>query len=235
MTEQSIVDSTERGLASLWPTLPWPASIVGTDHITGRDRRQSKLEVVEALAAVLWRLQVVRSLGPLSTTAMDDDRTIIAKSIGEMPWQTFGSARPVVSATTTDHQLQIVMTFEHQVPQIATHIIGTSLLADAAIRLGGIRGVFARIAKVPRALDRRAIEQWIKAGENRTDRLLFSGALVLAFRDAYMHAAVADSTTSRALEQFRSTMWQKYSQQHLFDACVIVWVALQEAATEITA
>jgi hypothetical protein len=98
------------------------------------------------------------------------------------------------------------------------------LIADAAMRLASIREVLRPISNKYSLvlMERLGLQDRL---QNRTaGRIVKDTAIVVAFRDSYLHAEVA--TTKKPLAKFRQTLSDDYS---LFDvgmACLGVWIEL---------
>jgi hypothetical protein len=209
---------------------------------TGGSQTQRRVEISEHLAAVLWRLQVVDALGPLPEKTMDQYRRALASTTRTVAWNIWAEARPSVSATSLNHGITLSMRFARGLPESATYLLQTSFVADAALRLGGVADTFCeKVAPPPRLLRRDEIEDWCFRGADIAGNDLFSGALVLAVRDAYMHAAVKERRPAPSScdkkkcrlqhREFRYGIWDRYSVRDLFKACLTVWKAVRDAVS----
>jgi hypothetical protein len=112
------------------------------------------------------------------------------------------------------------------------YAVQNTLIADAAMRLDSIREVLLPISNENSLvlMGRSDLERRL---QNRTaERIVKDTAIIVAFRDSYLHAEVA---TPKArwknpppLAEFRRKLSRRYS---LFDvgmACIRVWMELYE-------
>lgn len=228
MTDQSSSGSPNE-LDVLWSRIPWPELLGEADIRTGLEKSQRRVEICEILSSVLWRLQIVEALGPLPHNPMDATRLSIQRSTGGVAWQLWGRVRPQVHVVESADAISVTMRFGERVPAAARYLLQSSLVADAALRLAGAFPTLESLVGAQKASARSAAASWAENGEAATDLDAKSTALVLAFRDGYMHSAVSDARQTGPLRHFRSGMWKKYSLSEVHQSCLSVWERMSNA------
>ena len=108
---------------------------------------------------------------------------------------------------------------------VAAYAVQNTLIADAAMRLDSTREVLRTISNKPSLvlLDRRDLESRLQS--SYVPRIVTATAIVVAFRDAYLHAEISDKQ-KRSLASFRRTLSGRYSLNDVGIACLRVWLEL---------
>jgi hypothetical protein len=140
------------------------------------------------------------------------------------PWKVWVDHYDKVKVTPPS-ATQILIDFSlRERADVAVYAVQNTLIADAAMRLDSARAVLCPISnKNSLVLVKRSdLERRLQSPP--VPRIVKATAIVVAFRDSYLHAEIA--TTNVPLADFRQKLGALYS---LFDvgmACLRVWMEL---------
>jgi hypothetical protein len=223
--ELSSTTTPEACFARFWSLLRAPELKIWQQHradVQGPGRRR---EALELLASVVWHLELAHSLAPWPRQKMDDfySELLCRQPDALTPWKIWVDHYNEAKVTRTAAQILIDYSLR-QGADVGVYAVQNTLIADAAMRLDSIRAVLRPISNENSSalMGRSALECRL---QNRTaEGIVKDTAIVVAFRDAYLHAEV--TTENKPLADFRTTLGRECS---LFDvgmACLRVWLAL---------
>lgn len=104
-------------------------------------------EVLELLCSVLWRLELVFEFGDFPKESMADYRKKRLECGKELPWAIWRDQRESLSIKFDGDQLLVKYRFRESSDDSFGYLIQSTLIADAAIRLQGIRDMLKTICK----------------------------------------------------------------------------------------
>jgi hypothetical protein len=181
----------------------------------GADHR----EIVEMLAAILWHLECCASLPALPATSMLKYRKDAIRSTHSVPWTHWTRIRRAMSSHQAGTQLRLTYDFVETPSSFAQYAVQATLVGDAVMRLGGLLGMLNehhQDQSSPIQASPGMVATNIKQPE--FERV----AVILAYRDAYMHGEVP-SDSDRRFATLRRRVERDYSLHDLFLICLAVW------------
>ena len=220
-------------LAELWAMLPDPFSESWREIDSSTLRGARLREGLEIFASVIWHLELASTLGPISETKAITHRKQTRASEGTVAWGKWLAGRTTVASMMQPSALSINYAFSTPPNSVSLYALQATLVGDAAIRLGGLREIIWPLADtVP--LDVFTPSRHLEALLVRIEEpKILSILLVIAFRDAYMHAE-ATSDTGKRLSEFRSRLHYDYSLHDIYEACISVWQQLYDSCVDGT-
>jgi hypothetical protein len=219
--------------ARFWKLLRASEADIWRQHRAAAHGPERQREALELLASVVWHLELAHSLAPWPKQKMEEFYSELLRDEADAltPWKIWVDHYHEVKVTPTAAQILIDYSLRERA-DVAVYAVQNTLIADAAMRLDSIREVLLPISNENSLvlLGRSDLERRL---QNRTaERIVKDTAIIVAFRDSYLHAEVA---TPKArwknpppLAEFRRKLSRRYS---LFDvgmACIRVWMELYE-------
>jgi hypothetical protein len=211
----------EACFAQFWSLLRAPKLEIWRQYQAGTEGPGRQREALELLASVVWHLELAHRLEPWPKKTMEEFYSELLRKQADAltPWKTWVDHYNEVKVRRTAAQIFIDY-FLRQGADVGVYAIQNTLIADAAMRLDSIRAVLRAISNNdPVLMGRRALECQLK--NVSAEGIVKDTAIVVAFRDSYLHAEV--TTENKHLADFRKTLRHQYS---LFDvgmACLRVW------------
>jgi hypothetical protein len=138
------------------------------------------------------------------------------------PWKIWVDHYDKVKVTRSAAQILIDYSLRERA-DVATYAVQNTLIADAAMRLDSIRAVLRTISNQNSLvlIKRSELDRQLKSPP--VPGIVTDTAIVVAFRDSYLHAEIATEKKPQPLADFRQNLGGLYS---LFDvgmACLRVW------------
>ena len=209
--------------AQFWKLLSAPKPEIWREYRAAVQGRERQREALELLASVVWHLELAHSLALWPKQKMQDfySKLLDTQPDALTPWKIWVDHYNKVKVTPSAAQILIDYSL-HERADVATYAVQNTLIADAAMRLDSIREVLRPISnkKSLVLLKRAYLESRVKS--LRVPRIVTDTAIVVAFRDSYLHAEIATKKNA-PLADFRQNLGGLYS---LFDvgvACLRVW------------
>ena len=219
--------------ARFWKLLRAPEADIWRQHRAAAQGPERQREALELLASVVWHLELAHSLAPWPTQKMEEfySELLCRQPDALTPWKIWVDHYNEAKVTRSAARILIDYSL-HERADVGVYAVQNTLIADAAMRLDSIREVLLPISNKNSLvlMGRSNLERRL---QNRTaERIVKDTAIIVAFRDSYLHAEVA---TPKArwknpppLAEFRRKLSRRYS---LFDvgmACIRVWMELYE-------
>src|SRR5260370_10941680 len=107
---------------------------------------------------------------------------------------------------------------------VSAYAVQNTLIADAAMRLDSTREVLRTISNQNSLVLMKRNKLQDRLQNSPVPRIVTATAIVVAFRDAYLHAEV--SKQEHFLSAFRQTLSRDYSLNDVGIACLRVWLEL---------
>ena len=228
----SSTTTPEACFAQFWSLLRAPKLEIWHQYQAGAEgpERQQR-EALELLASVVWHLELAHRLEPWPKQTMEEFRSELLRKQADAltPWKTWVDHYNEVKVRRTAAQILIDYSLR-QGADVGVYAVQNTLIADAAMRLDSIREVLRPISNEnsPVLMERCDLQKQLQ--NSTVPRIVNATAIVVAFRDSYLHAEIATSKRPSkkppALAEFRQTLSERYS---LFDvgmACLRVWMEL---------
>jgi hypothetical protein len=217
--------------ARYWKLLRAPEPEIWREYRAAAEGPKRQREALELLASVVWHLELADSLAPWPKQTMQDfySKLLDTQTDALPPWKIWVDHYDKVKVTPSAAQILIDYSLREGA-DVAVYAIQNTLIADAAMRLDSIREVLRPISNENSSvlMERRNLQQELQ--NSTVPRIVNDTAIVVAFRDSYLHAEIATSKRPSkkqpALAEFRQTLRERYS---LFDvgmACLRVWMEL---------
>jgi hypothetical protein len=219
--------------ARYWRLLSAPQPELWRQYRAAAQGPKRQREALELLASVVWHLELADSLASWPRQKMQKFYSeLLSKQPDALtPWKTWVEDYNKVKVTRAATRILIDYSLR-QGADVAVYAVQNTLIADAAMRLASIREVLRPISNENSVvlMERSDLERRL---QNRTaERIVKDTAIVVAFRDSYLHAEIATpkrpSKKSLPLAGFRQTLSEHYS---LFDvgmACHPVMLAVAD-------
>ena len=217
--------------ARFWKLLRAPEADIWRQHRAAAQGPERQREALELLASVVWHLELAHSLAPWPKQKMEEfySELLCRQPDALTPWKIWVDHYNEAKVTRSAARILIDYSL-HERADVGVYAVQNTLIADAAMRLDSIREVLLPISNKNSLvlMGRSDLERRL---QNRTaERIVKDTAIVVAFRDSYLHAEIATpkrpSKKSLPLAGFRQTLSEHYS---LFDvgmACLRVWLEL---------
>jgi hypothetical protein len=219
--------------ARFWKLLRASEANIWRQHRAAAHGPERQREALELLASVVWHLELAHSLAPWPTQKMEEfySKLLCRQPDALTPWKIWVDHYNEAKVTRSAARILIDYSL-HERADVGVYAVQNTLIADAAMPLDSIREVLLPISNENSLvlMGRSHLERRL---QNRTaERIVKDTAIIVAFRDSYLHAEVA---TPKArwknpppLAEFRRKLSRRYS---LFDvgmACIRVWMELYE-------
>jgi hypothetical protein len=211
--------------ARLWKLLSAPEPKLWREYRAAARGPKRQREALELLASVVWHLEMAHSLAPWPTQKMEEFYSdLLCKQPDALtPWKIWVEHYNKVKVTLTTAQILIDYSLRERA-NVGVYAVQNTLIADAAMRLDSIREVLRPISNKNSLvlLKRPGLQDRLIS--RPVPRIVNATAIVVAFRDSYLHAEV--TTENKPLADFRKTLGHQCS---LFDvgmACLRVWLEL---------
>ena len=219
--------------ARLWRLLSVPGPQLWRQYRAAVEGPERQREALELLASVVWHLELASSLASWPTQKMEQfySQLLCDQTDALTPWKIWVEHYNRVKVTRSQAQILIDFSLRERA-DVAVYAVQNTLIADAAMRLDSAREVLRPISNKDSLvlMKRSDLERGLQSPP--VPRIVKATAIVVAFRDSYLHAEVA---TPKArwknlppLAEFRRKLSRRYS---LFDvgmACIRVWMELHE-------
>src|SRR5262245_4898233 len=211
--------------ARLWKLLSAPEPELWREYRAATRGPKRQREALELLASVVWHLEMANTLAPWPTQNMEEfySDLLYRQPDALTPWKIWVDHYNEVKVTLTVAQILIDFSLRERA-DVAVYAVQNTLIADAAMRLDSAREVLRPISNKDFLvlMKRSDLERGLQSV--RVPRIVKATAIVVAFRDSYLHAEIA--TRNAPLADFRQKLSTLYS---LFDvgmACLRVWTEL---------
>src|SRR6516162_8338297 len=219
--------------ARFWKLLRASEANIWRQHRAAAHGPERQREALELLASVVWHLELAYSLAPWPRQKMQEfySELLCRQPDALTPWKIWVDHYNEAKVTRSAARILIDYSL-HERADVGVYAVQNTLIADAAMRLDSIREVLLPISN-ENSLVLMARSDLERRLQNRTaERIVKDTAIIVAFRDSYLHAEVA---TPKArwknpppLGEFRQKLSRRYG---LFDvgmACIGVWMELYE-------
>jgi hypothetical protein len=222
----SSTTTPEACFIQFWKLLSKPKPEIWREYRAAARGPKRQREALELLASVVWHLELAHSLAPWPKQKMEEFYSeLLGKQADALtPWKVWVDHYNKVKVTPPS-ATQILIDFSlRERADVAAYAVQNTLIADAAMRLDSAREALRPISnKNSLVLIKRSdLERRLQSPP--VPRIVKATAIVVAFRDSYLHAEIA--TTNAPLADFRQKLGALYS---LFDvgmACLRVWMEL---------
>jgi hypothetical protein len=212
----------EACFAQFWSLLRAPKLEIWRQHRAAAQGPERQREALELLASVVWHLELAHRLEAWPKQKMVDfySELLDTKPDALTPWKIWVDHYNEVNVTKSAAQILIDYSLRQRA-DVGVYAVQNTLIADAAMRLDSTREALRNPSNQNSLvlLKRADLERRLKS--LRVPRIVKDTAIVVAFRDSYLHAEIA--TKKHALADFRQQLGGLYS---LFDvgmACLRVW------------
>lgn len=219
---------TDTRLSMLWALTKQCDPELWRQISSGTSAPERLREGLEILASVVWHLELAFSLGPMPNAKAVEYRKTVIDNGELLPWGQWVMQREGLKTDVASNHLPIDYSFACVPGNSALLAIQATLIGDAAMRLGGIVDILKSVAAKPNA-------EVFTTGEALNDLLpkisnpdTLHVVLVVAFRDAYMHAEYVGKGRHR-LRTFRDSLHHEYSLSQIYDACIGFWLQVYDA------
>ncbi|MBI5317995.1 hypothetical protein [Bradyrhizobium sp.] len=229
-------------------------SNIWKSYKSGKDGLSQHRNAAELLASTLWHLELAHLLGrevwpdgsQFPNETMDEyRRKHCEEQSKDLPWYLWSRQQrePTVKIDQVSSRLSIDYQFDSPIDHSFAYLLQSTLIADAALRLAAAREVLRALRNrpgsppinptSPNELDVLYADRELDnlAEQQPNDGLAFLVRVIIAFRDRYMHAEIADKEGTR-FQKYRETMHLTLSLHDVYEACLVVWDVLFEACSE---
>jgi len=211
--------------ARLWRLLSAPGPELWREYRAAVEGPERQREALELLASVVWHLELASSLASWPTQKMEQfySQLLCDQTDALTPWKIWVEHYNRVKVTRSQAQILIDFSLRERA-DVAVYAVQNTLIADAAMRLDSAREVLRPISNKDSLvlMKRSDLERGLQSPP--VPRIVKATAIVVAFRDSYLHAEIA--TRNAPLADFRQKLGALYN---LFDvgmACLRVWTEL---------
>jgi hypothetical protein len=211
--------------ARSWKLLSAPQPELWRQHRAAAQGPERQREALELLASVVWHLELADSLAPWPTQTMEKFYSELLRTQPDAltPWKTWVEHYNEVKTTLSAARILIDYSLREGA-DVAVYAVQNTLIADAAMRLDSIREVLRPISNKTSSVLMKRSDLERRLQSPHVPRIVKATAIVVGFRDSYLHAEIA--TKNAPLADFRQKLGGHYS---LFDvgmACLRVWMEL---------
>jgi hypothetical protein len=222
----SSTTTPEACFAQFWSLLRAPKLEIWHQYQAGAEGPERQREALELLASVVWHLELAHRLEPWPKQTMEEFYSELLRKQADAltPWKTWVDHYNEVKVRRTAAQILIDYSLR-QGADVGVYAVQNTLIADAAMRLDSIREVLRPISNKSSVvlLERPDLQSRLQSPP--VPRIVDATAIVVAFRDAYLHAEISDKK-KRPLAAFRRTLSGRYSLHDVGIACLRVWLEL---------
>jgi hypothetical protein len=210
-----------------WKRLRTPKPELWREYRAAAEGPERQREALELLASVVWHLELADSLAPWPTQTMQDfySELLDTQTDALPPCKIWVDHYDKVKVTPSAAQILIDYSLRERA-DVATYAVQNTLIADAAMRLDSIRAVLRTISNQNSLVLSKRSELDRRLKNPPVPGIVTDTAIVVAFRDSYLHAEIATEKNPQPLADFRQNLRGLYS---LFDvgmACLRVWQEL---------
>jgi hypothetical protein len=209
-----------------WKLLSAPGPEIWREYRAAAQGPERQREALELLASVVWHLELSASLAPWPIEKMEEyySQLLSRQTDALTPWKTWVDHYDEVKVTSSPTRILMNYSLRGRA-DIAAYAVQNTLIADAAMRLDSTRQVLRTISNKTSLvlLERRDLESRLQS--SHVPRIVTATAIVVAFRDAYLHAEISDKQ-KRSLASFRQTLSGRYSLNDVGMAGLRVWLEL---------
>jgi len=213
--------------ARLWRLLSAPEPELWRQHWAAAKGPERQREALELLASVVWHLELAASLAPWPTQTMEKfySRLLGKQADALTPWKVWVDHYDKVKVTPPSATRILIDYSLREGADVAVYAVQNTLIADAAMRLDSIRQVLSPISNKNSLvlMERRKLQDRLQ--RRPVPRIVNATAIVVAFRDSYLHAEIA-TKTNQPLADFRKKLSRCYSLADVGRACLLVWMHL---------
>jgi hypothetical protein len=211
--------------ARFWKLLRAPKPDIWRQHQAAAQGPERQREALELLASVVWHLELAHSLAPWPTQKMEEFYSKLLRNQTDAltPWKIWVDHYNEVKVTLTAAQTLIDYSLRERA-DVGVYAVQNTLIADAAMRLDSTREVLRTISNQNSLvlLKRPGLKRRLQRPP--VSRIVNATAIVVAFRDSYLHAEV--TTENKPLADFRKTLGRQCSLYDVGMACLRVWLEL---------
>jgi hypothetical protein len=223
----SSTTTPEACFARFWKLLRAPESGIWRQHRAAAQGPERQREALELLASIVWHLELAHSLSTWPTQKMAEfySNLLGNQADAQTPWKVWVDHYSQVKVTPTPAQILIDYSLRER-GDVGVYAVQNTLIADAAMRLDSTREVLRTISDQNSLvlLKRPGLERRLQTPP--VPRIVNATAIVVAFRDSYLHAEV--TTENQPLANFRRRLGRECSLYDVGMACLQVWLELYE-------
>jgi len=208
-----------------WTLLRVPNPDIWREYEAATQAPKRQREALELLASVVWHLELSAELAPWPTQTMKEyySQLLSAQSDARTPWKTWVDHYNKVEVISSETKILIDYSLRERA-NVSAYAVQNTLIADAAMRLDSTREVLRTISNQNSLVLMKRNKLQDRLQNSPVPRIVTATAIVVAFRDAYLHAEV--SKQEHFLSAFRQTLSRDYSLNDVGIACLRVWLEL---------
>src|SRR5262245_9212059 len=207
-----------------WKLLSKPKPEIWREYRAAARGPKRQREALELLASVVWHLELAHSLATWPKQKMEEfySELLDKQADALTPWKVWVDHYNKVKVMTPPSATQILIDFSlRERADVAVYAVQNTLIADAAMRLDSAREVLRPISNKNSFVLMKRLPLERRLQSPPVPRIVKATAIVVAFRDSYLHAEISDKE-KRSLALFRRTLSGRYSLNDVGIACLRV-------------
>jgi hypothetical protein len=213
----------QNSFTDLWGCLPGKECKLWNYDSSDFQKYSRKRAILELLCGALFHLELASQLGNFPSKKMIES---LKKCNGWNQWRE--KSKDLFVEFSKEG---IIVKYPYPDPShSAPYLLQSMLIADAVFRLDGCQDLLRSENNNSFLVsDRRTIDKWIDAKSGTfkepTDEIKKQLAIVVTFRDAYMHGEKQEKDIKgiEALLKFRESFFVNYSLVEVVEACRQIW------------